>query len=123
MKPDEQEYRKEKDLEPPLSYYLDLAFTQDPSSPYCGDAKIIANTARSTRQWGQWQRPDMMLIAIKKLPLHHWIKFRVYSFELKRPDYGKVQSVHQALAHNRFANYAFVVWYIPQNNQATRRLN
>jgi hypothetical protein len=120
---DEPELLYERDLEDWLLPYLDLPFTQDPASPFRGQDKIVANTARGGPRWGQWAQPDLMLIAIQRLPLQKRVDLDVFSFELKRPDYADLQSVYEAVAHTRFVHYSYLVWHIPVSYCVPERFN
>ena len=63
------DFRYEQELEDGLNRYLDGPFVHNATTPYRGNAKIIANTARGGPRSGKWTQPDLTLIAIQRLPI------------------------------------------------------
>ena len=102
--------------------YLDGHFIHHATTPFRGDKKIVANTARGGPRVGKWTQPDLTLVAIQKLPIQKRIELEVFSFELKRAQDSDVDSVFEAVAHTRYAHYAYLAWHQPQNSNIPRRL-
>ena len=113
------EFTYEKDLEDGLHIFLDGPFSRDPTSPFRGrdQDKVIANTARGGVQSGQWTQPDLILIALQKLDFLERVELEIFSFELKREDNGKLDGVFEAVAHTRFAHYAYLAWHLPVDHK------
>jgi hypothetical protein len=109
----EDEFKYEHQLEDGLARYLDGPFVHNATTPFRGSAKIIANTARGGPRAGKWTQPDLTLIAIQCLPLQKRIELELFSFELKRANDSDVDSVFEAVAHTRYAHYAYLAWHQP----------
>jgi len=99
----------ERDLEPPVEAYLasDAAFAQ---LGFNRDFTVWQKTARGGRAGtGTWSRPDFTIATIRRRkydPVRH---LDLVAFELKNLAGSTVVAVHEALAHTRFAHYAFLV--------------
>lgn len=111
-----QDFRYEKELEDGLHRFLDGPFVHNPSTPYRGDRKVIANTARGGPKAGKWTQPDLTLVAIQRLSIQKRIELELFSFELKRENDSDVDSVFEAVAHTRYAHYAYLAWHQPSLN-------
>lgn len=106
----------EHELEDGLCRYLDGPFVHHASTPYRGERKIVANTARGGPHSGKWTRPDLTLVALQRLPIQRRLDLEVFSFELKRAGDSNVDSVFEAVAHTRYAHYAYLAWHLPRNH-------
>lgn len=109
----ELEFRYERELEDGVARFLDGPFVHDATTPYRGNVKIIANTARGGPRSGKWTQPDLTLVALQKLPLLRRIDLELFSFELKRAGDSDVDSVFEAVAHTRWTHYAYLAWHQP----------
>ena len=114
------DFRYEKELEDGLHRYLDGPFVHHPTTPFRGEMKIIANTARGGPRAGKWTQPDLTLIALQKLPLQKRIDLELFSFELKRQNDSDVDSVFEAVAHTRYAHYAYLAWHQPDKGNVAK---
>ena len=100
---------RELDLEPPFEAFLasDTAFTR---LRLDRDFTVWQRTARGGRAGtGTWSRPDFTIATIRRRkydPVRH---LDLIAFELKNLAGSTVVAVHEALAHTRFAHYAFLV--------------
>jgi hypothetical protein len=110
------EYPYEYQLEDGLAAYLGGHFSQHPANPYRGEAKVIANTARGGPKTGKWSQPDLVLVSLRRLRIQRRIELDLFSFELKRCEDSDVDGVLEAVAHTRYAHYAFLAWHQPRNN-------
>ena len=110
------DFRYEQELEDGLNRYLDGPFVHNATTPYRGNAKIIANTARGGPRSGKWTQPDLTLIAIQLLPIQKRVELELFSFELKRANDSDVESVFEAVAHTRYTHYAYLAWHQPIGN-------
>lgn len=106
----------EHELEDGLRHYLDGPFVHHASTPYRGQRKVIANTARGGPHGGKWTRPDLTLVSVRKLAIQRRLDLELFSFELKRSDDSNVDSVFEAVAHTRYAHYAYLAWHQPRNH-------
>lgn len=99
----------ERELEPPVEAFLasDPAFNQ---LRLDRDFTVWQRTARGGRAGtGTWSRPDFTIATIRRRkydPVRH---LDLIAFELKNLAGSTVVAVHEALAHTRFAHYAFLV--------------
>ena len=107
------DFKYEKELEDGLHRYLDGPFVHAAATPYRGHRKVIANTARGGPKAGKWTQPDLTLIAIQRLSIQKRIELELFSFELKRQNDSDVDSVFEAVAHTRYAHYAYLAWHQP----------
>jgi hypothetical protein len=110
------DFRYEKELEDGLTRYLDGPFVHNATTPFRGDRKVIANTARGGPKTGKWTQPDLTLVAIQRLSLQKRIELELFSFELKRSNDSNVDSVFEAVAHTRYTHYAYLAWHQPVGN-------
>jgi hypothetical protein len=81
---------------------------------------VVCKTARKgARDTGKYSKPDFTLATVRQLkydPLRH---LDVLTFELKTGLEATVEGVHEALAHTRFAYYAYFVH--PRSRVSQRR--
>lgn len=71
---------------------------------------IVQRTARGGKSGtGIWSRPDFTIATIRKRKYDPYRHLDVIAFELKNLAGTSVVAVHEALAHTRFAHYAYVV--------------
>jgi hypothetical protein len=99
----------ERVLEPPIETFLasDEAFDH---LRLDRDFTVWQSTARGGRAGtGTWSRPDFTIATIRRRkydPVRH---LDLIAFELKNLAGSTVVAVHEALAHTRFAHYAYLV--------------
>jgi hypothetical protein len=99
----------ERILEDPVERYL----VSDPAFGHLRldrDLSVAQKTARGGRAGtGTWSRPDFTIATIRRRkydPVRH---LDLIAFELKNLAGSTVVAVHEALAHTRFAHYAYLV--------------
>jgi len=107
----------EANLEAGVHDFLISEFCNHPASPFRGDSFVVANTARRGPHMGRWTRPDLTLVALQKLSIRKRIECEIITFEIKREEYGDITAVFEAVAHTRFAHYAYVAWHFPEASQ------
>jgi hypothetical protein len=114
------EIQYEHQLEDGLRLYLDGHFIYNAATPYRGNDRVIANTARGGKRNGKWSQPDLTLVALQRLPLQKRIEIELFTFELKRCNESDVDSVFEAVAHTRYAHYAYLAWHRPRDGQSKK---
>lgn len=70
-------------------------------------AKIVADANGANA--GRWMTPDLISISVWRPSILPNSTLTVRSFELKRASQCDITSVHQALAHSRFADFVYLV--------------
>jgi|CXWL01.1.fsa_nt_gi hypothetical protein len=93
-------------LRGPFSRWLDL--------PPQGVIECVDIAQTKTK--GQWSNPDYLFVSVCPLTVLGGAQIDVHVFELKNEAGGRIQAVHEALAHGRFAHFAHLVWYVPQGS-------
>lgn len=104
----------ERALMAPLGEALGTSFRQWLDLPTTGVVEIV--DIAQTRSRGQWSNPDYLLVSVCPLSVLTGAQIDVHVFELKNEAGGKIQAVHEALAHARFAHFAHLVWYVPKGS-------
>lgn len=104
----------ERALMAPLGEALKGPFRQWLDLPTSGVVEIV--DIAQTRTRGQWSNPDYLLVSVCPLSVLSGAQIDVHVFELKNEAGGKIQAVHEALAHGRFAHFAHLVWYVPKGS-------
>lgn len=99
----------ELELEPQVELYLQ-------SAACCKELKIepartvLRKTAREgARDTGKFSKPDFTIATVRKLKYDPLRYLDVLTFELKTAAGATLAGVHEALAHTRFAHYAYLV--------------
>lgn len=105
----------EKALMTPLGSALRGPFVQWLDLPRHGVVEV-ADIAQA-RARGQWSNPDYLLVSVCPLSVLGGAQVDVHVFELKNEAGGRIQAVHEALAHGRFAHFAHLVWYLPRGSR------
>lgn len=102
----------EKELYDPVIDFLHSAFSAR-ITPKHGAARLVTEKTALRRDpaGGQWTQPDIAAVCISRHRFAAAAAVDIYSFEVKtNSGGGELESVHEALAHARFANFAFLVW-------------
>lgn len=74
------------------------------------ELSVLQRTATGGRSGtGIWSRPDFTIATIRRRKYDPMAHLDVLAFELKNLAGSSVVAVHEALAHTRFAHYAYVV--------------
>lgn len=75
------------------------------------DEMVIEITARQGRRntGGKWTRPDISVVALRRLKFVPDDEFEVWTFEVKRGADVDVTTVYEAVAHARAATHAVVL--------------
>lgn len=103
----------ERALMSPLGEALKGPFRQWLDLPQQGVVEFV--DIAQTRTRGQWSNPDYLMVSVCPLTVLSGAQIDVHVFELKNEAGGKIQAVHEALAHGRFAHFAHLVWYVPKD--------
>lgn len=78
---------------------------------------VFQKTARTGKSGtGIWSRPDFTIATIRRRKYDPFRHLDLFAFELKNLEGLSVVAVHEALAHTRFAHYAYVVCPLSRNN-------
>ena len=105
---------RERDLYEPLINYLHHHFIES--------LQIRRGTAHITPQdvstitdsdGGQWTRPDVAAVLLRRNRYAATATIDILSFEVKRYTACDLPAVHEALAHARLVNFAYLVWNRP----------
>ena len=75
----------------------------------------VAIIARGELSAGQWSQPDLLMACIYRYRSRSVSELALYSFELKVARGFDVRSVHQGLAHSRYAHYSHLAIYCPSD--------
>jgi hypothetical protein len=111
----------ERSLMDPLGAALRAQFRQWLDLPPQGTVEV-ADIAQA-RSRGQWANPDYLLVSVCPLSVLAGAQIDVHVFELKNEAGGRIQAVHEALAHGRFAHFAHLVWYLPRSSRREAELD
>lgn len=68
---------------------------------------LITKTAYQ-KKGGRWTNPDFVAAGFRSLPYIHGNQIDLFSFEIKR-GWADATSVYEAVAHQRFVNYAYLL--------------
>jgi len=93
--------------------------TQFPSEldlPKGAPDPIVENISTTGPKTGIWARPDFVLVCVSRYSILPGAHVETHVFELKNELGGGVRAVHEALAQGRFANFAHLVWFIPDGS-------
>ena len=90
----------------------DHAYRLFPASSRQGRAKVI-DTSAGGGKVGLWSRPDFTLAALQTGKFSNIRQIELAGYELKRAGAADLTSVHEALAHRRWVNRAYLVIYAP----------
>lgn len=111
----------ERSLMDPLGAALRAQFRQWLDLPPKGTVEV-ADIAQA-RSRGQWANPDYVVVSVCPLSVLAGAQIDVHVFELKNEAGGRIQAVHEALAHGRFAHFAHLVWYLPHGSRREAELD
>lgn len=104
----------EKSLMGPLGQALATQFAEWLDLPANGHVEVL--DIADNRRPGQWANPDFLLVSVCPLAVLGGAQVDVHVFELKNEAGGRIQAVHEALAHRRFAHFSHLVWYVPRHS-------
>ena len=77
---------------------------------------LITKTAYQ-KKGGRWTNPDFVAAGFRSLPYIHGNQIDLFSFEIKR-GWADATSVYEAVAHQRFVNYAYLL--VAEPNETCR---
>lgn len=100
---------REAELYEPFKRYLMQSFQVLVSSTTGDDffhAQIVADDTGPSS--GKWGTPDLIAVSVWRPEVLPGAHLTVRSFEIKRASQCDISSVHQALAHARFADYVYL---------------
>ena len=108
------EASKERDLYEPLINFLYSHFGDSLKSRH-GFFHITAQDVSTITdgEGGQWSRPDVAAIVLRRNRYAATASIDILSFEVKRYNACDLPAVHETLAHARFVNFAYLVWNRP----------
>jgi len=106
--------QQEHDLYQPLGQFLHQGFHEF-HKPKNGNLYLeVAQTyAAAAPDGGMWTRPDLAAVSISRSKFATTAEMQLFGFEVKTMAGCRLQSVHEALAHSRFVNFAYLVWNRP----------
>jgi hypothetical protein len=106
----------ERDLMAPLHTALKSSFRSTLDLPRDAPDPIIEDISTRGPKKGVWARPDFVFVSVSKFAMLPGAHVDVHVFELKNEAGAGVRAVHEALAQARFANFAHLVWYLPEGS-------
>ena len=106
----------ERKLMAPFHRALKTSFLSTLDLPRDAPDPIIEDISMRGPKRGIWARPDFVFVSVSKFAVLPGAHVDVHVFELKNEAGGGMKAVHEALAHARFANFAHLVWYVPENS-------
>lgn len=106
----------ERKLMGPLHAALKTSFRASLDLPRDAPDPIIEDISTRGPKKGVWARPDFVFVSVSKFAVLPGAHVDVHVFELKNEAGAGVRAVHEALAQARFANFAHLVWYLPEGS-------
>lgn len=106
----------ERELMKPLERALATSFRATLDLPSDAPDPIIEDISTRGPKKGIWARPDYIFVSISKYAVLPGAHVDVHVFELKNEAGAGLRAVHEALAQARFANFAHLVWYLPEGS-------
>jgi hypothetical protein len=106
----------ERKLMAPLHMALKTSFRATLDLPRDAPDPIIEDISTRGPKRGIWARPDFVFVSVSKFAMLPGAHVDVHVFELKNEAGAGVRAVHEALAQARFANFAHLVWYLPEGS-------
>ncbi|MEQ1864262.1 MAG: hypothetical protein ABL996_06370, partial [Micropepsaceae bacterium] len=113
----------ERELMAPLQVALAQSFHAMLDLPRDSPAPIIEDISAKGPKKGVWARPDFVLVSVSRFSILPGAHVDTHVFELKNEAGGGLRAVHEALAQARFANYAHLVWYMPDGSSREPELD
>lgn len=112
----------ERELMSPLHTALKTSFRATLDLPREAPDPIIEDISTRGPKKGVWARPDFVFVSVSKFAVLPGAHVDVHVFELKNEAGAGVRAVHEALAQARFANFAHLVWYLPEGSSREAEL-
>lgn len=84
---------------------------------------IVEDISTTGPKTGIWARPDFVMVCVSRFSILPGFHVETHVFELKNETGGGVRAVHEALAQGRFANFAHLVWHVPDNSPRAAELD
>jgi hypothetical protein len=106
----------ERQLMAPLHAALKTSFRASLDLPRDAPDPIIDDISMRGPKKGVWARPDFVFVSVSTFAVLPGAHVDVHVFELKNEAGAGVRAVHEALAQARFANFAHLVWYLPDGS-------
>ncbi|MDZ4867331.1 MAG: hypothetical protein SGI91_08435 [Alphaproteobacteria bacterium] len=106
----------ERELMGPLYTALKTGFRDSLDLPDDSPDPIIEDISTKGPKRGIWARPDFVFVSVSRFSILPGAHVDTHVFELKNEAGGGMKAVHEALAQARFANYAHLVWYVPDGS-------
>jgi hypothetical protein len=113
----------EKNLMAPIEAYLRSVYLPSESGlPKSAKTWLRDTSIGGPTGAGPWSRPDFTLAAVNNYRFVSPSQLDVFGFEVKTESGCDVRSVHEAYAHARFVNYAYLIWHLPEGSPKRTRL-
>lgn len=106
----------ERELMAPLQIALAQSFHAMLDLPKDSPDPVIEDISNKGPKKGVWARPDFVFVSVSRFSILPGAHVDTHVFELKNEAGGGLRAVHEALAQARFANYAHLVWYMPDGS-------
>ena len=106
----------ERELMAPLHAALKQGFKATLDLPSDSPDPVIEDISTKGPKRGVWARPDFVFVSVSRFSVLPGAHVDTHVFELKNEAGGGLRAVHEALAQARFANFAHLVWYMPDGS-------
>lgn len=106
----------ERELMAPLHAALKTGFRATLDLPNDAPDPIIEDISTRGPKRGIWARPDFVFVSVSKFSVLPGAHVDTHVFELKNEAGAGLKAVHEALAQARFANFAHLVWFLPEGS-------
>jgi len=106
----------ERELMSPLQIALRDGFKATLDLPADSPEPVIEDISTKGPKKGVWARPDFVFVSVSRFSVLPGAHVDTHVFELKNESGGGLRAVHEALAQARFANFAHLVWYLPDGS-------
>lgn len=113
--PRNQDTFSEKNLYEPMKHEIETGWAKAAGHNYGGEhdfCEVVDTSEGGRRRDGAWRRPDLTLVGGREIPYIPGNFVDIVTFEIKK-DIPLV-GVYEALAHQRAANYSYVVYWFPE---------
>jgi hypothetical protein len=106
----------ERELMGALYAALKSSFRASLDLPADSPDPIVEDISMKGPKRGIWARPDFVFVSVSRFSILPGAHVDTHVFELKNEAGGGMKAVHEALAQARFANYAHLVWFLPDGS-------
>lgn len=106
----------EKDLMLATQRALVNQFLSELDLPHGSPEPIVQDISTTGPKTGVWTRPDFVLVSVSSFAVLPGAQVDTHVFELKNESGGGIRAVHEALSQSRYANFAHLVWFVPNGS-------